>query len=107
MAKEVDPAERRTTSVLHARIPDLIGGVARDARLVSLGRVELGKLLADEDLRKLADEDAELAGHVAQVSAAIAEDEEAVAAWQKDLTEASKQWEASLADLAKLHSDDI
>ena len=80
-----------------------VEAAARDFRVASTGRAELGKLLAAKDLRKLADADPDLNAQLAAASTALSETEKAAAAWQKALAEATKRWRAGLAELARIH----
>jgi hypothetical protein len=102
MAKKTESADATVVSALHAAIPTLVDGAARDNRVASVARTDLSSRLADSDLRQLADTDADLNRSIATASAAITAQEEAAARWQKDLAAVSKVWTASLTDLAKL-----
>lgn len=105
MPKKDDKAH--PASAFRAALSGLLENSARDFRVVSARRAEIGKLLAGKDMRRLADEDDELSTQLGQVSEALTEEERAAAGWQKALAEATKRWEASLTELSKLHPGDI
>jgi hypothetical protein len=92
---------------VHAAMSDLVDGSARDFRLVSGARSDLGTLIGGPELRKAADTDAELTASLSQARQALSTADQAAAAWQRDLAAATQHWEASLAELARLHPDDI
>lgn len=83
----------------------LVDASARQQRVISEQRGEVSNLLDVADLRKLADTDAELNAAIARHAQKLTAADQAAAAWQKELAAATKQWEASLAELARLHGD--
>lgn len=90
-------------NALQAAFTGLVDDSARRLRVGSALRTEVGKLLAAKDLRKIADADTDLSAAISRHAAALAAAEEAGSSWQKDLAAATKQWEAQLAELVKIH----
>jgi hypothetical protein len=90
-------------SALQTAFTGLVDDSARVLRVESAQRSAVGKLLAAKDLRKLADVDTELSAAIGRHAAVLAAAEEAGSSWQKDLAAATKQWEAQLAELVKIH----
>ncbi|MET8336034.1 hypothetical protein ABZV14_27835 [Streptosporangium canum] len=86
-------------------LPQLADDSARHVRLATAARAKLGRALGARDLRKLADADPELNTHLTGAADALAEEDRAAVTWQKALTAATKQWEAALAELSKVHPD--
>jgi hypothetical protein len=91
---------------LRAAFSGLVDTSARQQRVVSAQRTETSKLLGAKDLRKQADSDTELSAAIDRHAQRLSVAEQAATAWQKDLAAATKQWEASLAELARLHGED-
>lgn len=90
-------------TALQAAFTGLVDDSARLLRVGSAQRTETGKLLAAKDLRKIADSDTEISAAISRHAAVLAAAEEAGSSWQKDLAAATKQWEAQLAELVKIH----
>jgi hypothetical protein len=90
-------------SALQTAFTGLVDDSARLLRVGSARRIEVGKLLAAKDLRKLADVDTDLSAAINRHAAVLAAAEEAGSSWQKDLAAATKQWETLLAELVKIH----
>jgi hypothetical protein len=90
-------------NALQAAFTGLVDDSARLLRVGSARRTEVGKLLGAKDLRKLADADTDLSTAISRHAAVLAAAEEAGSSWQKDLAAATKQWEALLAELVKIH----
>lgn len=90
-------------NALQAALSGLVDDSARQLRVGSAQRAEAGKLLAAKDIRKLADADTDLSAAIGRHAAVLAAAEEAGSSWQKDLAAATKQWEALLAELVKIH----
>lgn len=90
-------------NALQAAFSGLVDDSARRLRVGSAQRIEVGKLLAGKDLRKLADTDTDLSVAIDRHARVLAAAEDAGSSWQKDLAAATKQWEALLAELVKIH----
>jgi hypothetical protein len=90
---------------LGATFSGLVDTSARQHRVVSAQRGDVLKLLGGNDVRELADADTELRAALERHTQLLTAAEQAGAAWQKDLAAAAKQWEALLAELARLRDD--
>jgi hypothetical protein len=83
----------------------LVDASERQQRVISAQRSQVSKLLDVQDVRKLADTDTELNAAIARHAQRLTAADQAAATWQSELAAATKQWEASLAELASLHGD--
>jgi hypothetical protein len=90
-------------SASQAAIARLVARAGREVAAVSAERTELSRLLADKELRRIATRDPQLTAQLTEVAASITVDEKSAAAWRKELGEASKEWEAALSELARVH----
>ena len=93
------------TPAVRAALAGLVDDSARVSRVAASQRADLSKLLSAKDVRKMADSDAELSAAIENTARVHADADAASAAWQKDLAEAAKRWQAALAELSQLHGD--
>ncbi|GIH06854.1 hypothetical protein Rhe02_49210 [Rhizocola hellebori] len=92
--------------VLRSALTGMVDTSARFQRVASAQREEAAKLLAADDLRRIADTDIDLAAAIGRHTEALAGAKTVAEAWQESLAAATKQWEEKLAELAELHGED-
>jgi hypothetical protein len=93
------------SAIVKAALPDVLAGAERASRVAADDRASLSTILAGSDIRQIADRDPEVNAHLADIVAGLAARDDAATLWRNALAAATTQWDASLAELARLHPE--